>query len=324
MTLSIKIISLTAIPIFLSACVHYPMDNKLYAGPKPLPDEVAQLYSYKKYPFKASETVIREKKNYIIKRIELRLPPEANLINNGEDAIITIDYYDLKGDKTTPVILVLPILGGENSESKFFAKSFANHGYAALIIHRNEQHQKEAMLKNMEITLRQTVIDVKRAIDWVETQKNLDSNNIGVFGISLGGIKSALIAALDNRIKAAVIGLAGGNLPHILIHSQERAIREKIDEMTEKNGLNPEDLYCQLKSEIQTDPIRYARYIDARKVLMVVALFDKIIPAEKGKELIAAIGMPERIYLVSGHYTSLLYIFYIKNKVLNFFNQHLR
>lgn len=323
MNYAIKIAALAVIPTFLSACAHHQMNNPTYAGPAPLPKKIAQLYSYKKYPPDIKTTVILQSKNYIIKRIEMRLPAKANLLNS-EKSTITIDYYDIKGDRTTPVILILPIMGGSNSESKFFATSFANHGYAAIIVHRNEEQKKEADLENLELTLRQTIIDIRRVIDWVENQKDLDKKNIGVFGISLGGIKSALVTAIDSRIKAAVIGLAGGNIPYILVYSSEGMIREKIDPLMEKQGLKPEDLYCKLKNEIQTDPIRYARYIDARKVLMVVALFDTVMPTEKCKELIAAIGMPERIYIVSGHYTSIFYIFYINSAVLTFFDQHLR
>lgn len=49
------------------------------------------------------------------------------------------------------------------------------------------------------------VWDVIRAIDYMETRKEVDSSSIGVMGISGGGMTSLFSSALDERIKAAVV-----------------------------------------------------------------------------------------------------------------------
>jgi len=297
------------------------MDNPSYAGPKPLPDEIAQLYSYEKHSIKYIEKIVEESPRYTLKRVEFIAPVKVAAIKKTK---IEIDYYDVKEPKIAPVILVLPILDGNSAISNFYAKYFANNGYAVLIVNRNATILQAESIKGIELALRQNVIDLKRVLDWVETKNDLDKNNIGVFGISLGAINSALIAALDKRIKAAVLGLAGGDLPYILTHSHEKTVQEGIARIKEKNHWNDDVFYCELRCAIQTDPIKYAKYIDARKVLVVVALLDNVIHTKKGKALIAAIGMPERIYIVSGHYTAIFYIFYTRSKTLQFFNERLR
>ena len=49
------------------------------------------------------------------------------------------------------------------------------------------------------------VYDVMRTIDWIETRKELDSQRVGCMGISGGGTCTTFSAALEPRIKAAMI-----------------------------------------------------------------------------------------------------------------------
>ena len=49
------------------------------------------------------------------------------------------------------------------------------------------------------------VYDVMRAIDWIETRKELDAHRVGCMGISGGGEVTTFAAALEPRIRAAMI-----------------------------------------------------------------------------------------------------------------------
>jgi len=49
------------------------------------------------------------------------------------------------------------------------------------------------------------VYDVMRAIDWIETNPKLDARRVGCMGISGGGTCTTFAAALDPRIRAAMI-----------------------------------------------------------------------------------------------------------------------
>jgi dienelactone hydrolase len=49
------------------------------------------------------------------------------------------------------------------------------------------------------------VYDVMRTIDWIETRKELDSKRVGCMGISGGGTCTTFSAALEPRIRAAMI-----------------------------------------------------------------------------------------------------------------------
>ena len=49
------------------------------------------------------------------------------------------------------------------------------------------------------------VYDVMRTIDWIETRSELDAKRVGCMGISGGGTCTTFSAALEPRIKAAMI-----------------------------------------------------------------------------------------------------------------------
>ena len=49
------------------------------------------------------------------------------------------------------------------------------------------------------------VHDVKRSIDWISTRKELDSSRVGCMGISGGGTCTLFSAALEPRIRAAMV-----------------------------------------------------------------------------------------------------------------------
>jgi cephalosporin-C deacetylase-like acetyl esterase len=49
-----------------------------------------------------------------------------------------------------------------------------------------------------------TVYDLWRLVDYISTRPDVDSNRIGMMGISKGGIETWMAASVDTRIKVAV------------------------------------------------------------------------------------------------------------------------
>jgi dienelactone hydrolase len=50
--------------------------------------------------------------------------------------------------------------------------------------------------------------DVMRTIDWIETRKDLDAKRVGCMGISGGGTCTLFAAAIEPRIRAAMLSCA--------------------------------------------------------------------------------------------------------------------
>ncbi len=168
------------------------------------------------------------------------------------------------------------------------------------------------------------VFDHKQAIDWIGMQAALDSDRIGVFGISMGSIKAALISSLDNRIKVSVMCLTGGNLAEIIATSDEKGVVRRREKYMKDHNITIEALYALLQSKITCDPINYAEYIDAQNSLMVLGRFDSTVPYKNGNDLWIKMGRPEKIDMLTGHYTAILGLPYIKMKSLGFFDRKLK
>jgi hypothetical protein len=290
-----------------------------YSGPKSLPEELKAAYSYPRFTGPVTERILKERTTYTKRQISF---PSAHNILPGQHDIL-IDYYDLKGDGKKPVILVLPILGGGNSVADSFARYFVQHGFSAALVHRQKQKDIGDGLESIDANLCQIIFDHRQAIDWIETRDELDASRIGVFGISMGAIKGALISALDERVGASVLALVGGDIPYLLTYSNEPGIARRRAEYLSEHQLTRAALQAELTRKITCDPSHFAEYIDAGKVLMVLALFDQTVPFEKGRELKEKMGGPETIYLISGHYTSILFKNYIKYKARKFFEHTL-
>ena len=58
--------------------------------------------------------------------------------------------------------------------------------------------------------------DVGRAVDYLETRRDVDMNRLGFYGVSLGAIDGITFVALENRFKAAVFSSGGFRLSRAL------------------------------------------------------------------------------------------------------------
>jgi len=312
-------ISLYLLGLLLAGCIHLPAEPG-YAGPKVLPETTRESYAYRKYPGPYLEEVLQQNADYTFKRISF--PSRHNILPLPHD--IRIDYYAIDAEGRVPVVLILPIFGGGKDIIAGFADYFARHGFAAAIVHRQKEYKKPENLLRINEVMRQTVFDQKQAIDWIETRPELDATKIAVFGISMGGIKGALISALDERVAATVIALGAGDIPYILAHTSEKGVKKRRKILLAQESLSLAEFERQLTEKMECDPLNYAEYIDARRTLMVLALFDRVVFYRKGVELKEKIGNPETIYLFSGHYSAILYRYYVRYQARKFLERQLR
>jgi len=121
----------------------------------------------------------------------------------------------------------------------------------------------------------QTVFDLRRSIDFLQTRKDIAPDRIGFFGISLGGIIGTIFSAVDERIKVPIIALAGGNL----------SLMFGMDAFTE----DTKDFFSII------DPINFVEKIAPRPLLMINSENDEIIDPITSKLLFSAADEPKEI-----------------------------
>jgi X-Pro dipeptidyl-peptidase (S15 family) len=290
-----------------------------HVAQSPMPVEIANRFCYDSKPVREQRTLQDEKKAYRLFELSI----DADLPQFDDDSPVTFEYYQEKDVNPAPVILVLPILNGQKHIVRPFATYFARHGYAAVIV---DNIQRETLLDDLadpETAIRQTILRHRRVLDWIAAQPELDANRIAVFGASLGGFNALFLAAADERVRAVAPALVAGDLPFVLSRSEEHRIRDAVTDTRIKLGLDEDEMQEFLAAKIETDPLDLAPYMNADRVLMVLARHDKSVPYEKQLELREAMGNPMAITLPTGHNTAALYIFYLRKRVLRFFDQKL-
>jgi cephalosporin-C deacetylase-like acetyl esterase len=302
--------------LFTAGCVHHPLERPARAA-APLPKGFERPPKGGSAPTLAEQKEVRNNGSYTLSEITL---------NVGGNRTIRAQYFlpDARKGRSTriPAIVILPIMGGSTYPlEEMFATSFARHGYACIIPHRPNIKDEIRNLEDIDPLLRESSFDVSRAIDWLQTQSDIDADRIGLFGISLGAIRGTLVMAMDPRIRAGVLGLGGGDLPYILTHSGEKRLVAARDKILARNSLNLEEAETRLRESITYDPLALAPSVDPSRVMMVIAAWDKVVPPKTSWQLRRKLGNPEAIELWSGHYSSVIHIPYLRQVSCRFFKK---
>lgn len=177
-----------------------------------------------------------------------------------------------------------------------------------------------------------SVIDVRQIIDWARRTEGINKEQIAVIGISLGGFVSAIAMGIDERIKAGVFLVTGGNSEKILHRSRISTFR-KAYKRTEAEYNHIQNCYKQYLSEVaekgfeevtpprqsfQSDPMTFAPYLRQRSVLMINALWDEFIPREATLEFWQACGKPAIAWFPATHATIWLWYPFISRRIADF------
>lgn len=161
------------------------------------------------------------------------------------------------GPARRPVVIVLHGTGGAKEGMLPRLRAYAAHGFMAVAIDGRYHGERaprpatgmsayqDAIFRAFQTGrehpfLYDTVWDVMRLVDYLETRSDADASRIGLTGISKGGMETYLAAAADPRIAAAVplIGVQsfGWALDHGAWDSRAWTLREAIDAAAKASG----------------------------------------------------------------------------------------
>ena len=212
--------------------------------------------------------------------------------------------------RSAPLLIVMPPTGGPYSLSLYFGRYFAERGFAVLCYQRREKFFKpEHDLDYHEELFRQTVIDVRRGIDWATAQPGVDGTRVGILGVSLGAIMAQLAMEADPRIESGALLLGGQDLPLILDSSGYGVVQRYRAAMMKRFHVDADGLRALARERFRTvDPKSYPGRIDPAKVLMISGRYDNVIRYEVTRETWANLGYPELHVIQAGHYTSAFYL----------------
>ena len=304
-----------------SGCATVPSRIAPMAVPSPLPPDVAAYYDYPNHAPAATRTPIHEAPR--VREFRVQFPLSASGFTPTEP-VVEFEWFESTQPGRRPAIVFNPILGGDYPLERGICRFLARRGFHVAMVHRKTlKISPEHDVTQLELLLRQGVIRIRQVVDWMARQDRVDPNRIGSFGISMGGIASVITAAVEPRLHAHVIALAGGGIADILVTSKDSLLTKPRARFLAANHMDLATLDALLRQHVRTDPLRLAPYVDPSRLLMFVALADRTIGRANSLRLWRALGRPTAVFLPTGHYTAYFMLPYLKYASLKFFREHL-
>jgi dienelactone hydrolase len=159
------------------------------------------------------------------------------------------------GIQRRPAVILLHGTGGRKESMSSYLASLARAGFVAVAIDGRYHGERtgpqegsyvDAILRAYRTGgerpfLYDSVWDIMRLIDYLETRPDVDASRIGLMGISKGGMETYLAAAVDPRISAAVpirgVQSFGWGLDHGAWDSRAWTFRGAVDEAAREEGV---------------------------------------------------------------------------------------
>ncbi len=240
-------------------------------------------------PLKAQVTSTKESPAAVEERVEFDSP------KGGRVAGLLIRP---KGVEQPAVVLFLHGLGGSKADTRLAAallmpEKVAVFGLDAACHGDRKKEGEEFFSADLGKTrehIVQTVIDYRRAIDYLQARQDLDGERIGLIGASLGAIVGSMVAGVDTRVDAALLIVGGGDWSKIVGKSEHPAA-QKLRELLAGGGASRLD---------DVDPVRWVGKISPRPVWMMNGREDKIIPVESAEALHEAAREPKKVIWYDG------------------------
>lgn len=230
---------------------------------------------------------------------------------------------DPSPDHKYPAVVVLHILGGDFDLSRLFCRALAQKGVCALFVKMPYYGPRRDPAANVRMIspdphqtvkgMTQAVLDIRRAGAWLRAQDEIDGRRLGIFGISLGGITGALVATAEPRFHNVFLLLAGGDIGLASWDSRETA---EVRRFWEAKGGTKESLVDVLRP---IDPVTYGHGARGKRIGMINARFDEVIPPACTTALWKSFGEPEIEWLDCGHYSAARFMLYALSRVTAFF-----
>lgn len=142
----------------------------------------------------------------------------------------------------------------------------------------------------------QAAAEIHAVAQWLREQPEVDTGRIGIAGISLGAIVSAIAVGQRDEFDAIALILGGGDVADVLWTSPSTwMVRKPLNDQ----GYTEEILRQELAP---IEPLNCLKAEQGKKVLMVNATYDFVIPKRDTDALWDRLGCPRIVWVESGHY----------------------
>ena len=163
--------------------------------------------------------------------------------------------------------LAIAIDGRYHGERSKAGSGSADYSLAMLRVYRGEAKERPFLYD--------TVWDILRLLDWLETRPDVDGSRVGMIGFSKGGMELYLAAAADSRIRASVpcIGVQSFRwaLDNNSWQSRVGTFQAAVNAAAKEEGVSPIDAAFIRKFYDRVVPGVYAEFDGPRMVPLIAA-----------------------------------------------------
>jgi esterase/lipase len=282
-------------------------------------------YQYDSLQNESQVTLKKETRYYHQFKVRLKNPLDIVYPENEE---IPGDYYLPKSGNDHPLMIIVHGMGDYSRiPCNMLARKLVKQNIACFVPYLTIHSKRlpKAYKSDMPYLTPQqwfevyriSVVDIRRIIDWASGRDEIDSDKIYITGISFGGFVSSISMGVDNRIRAGILIVTGGNANKISWLSKSNRYRKKYprSESEHNNILGKYRKYLDNVEEhgfdnvdaddisFYSDPLTFAGNLRDTPVLMINAEKDKYLHEETVTELWEALGKPQIEWISSGHVT---------------------
>ncbi|MFC1948520.1 alpha/beta hydrolase family protein [Chloroflexota bacterium] len=282
-------------------------------------------YIYESSPDSGEIQLKKETRHYLQYKVRLKNPLD---IVHSENEVIPGDYYLPKSGENHPLMILVHGMGDYSRiPCSLLARKLVKQNIACFVPYLTIHSKRlpKAYKADMPYLTPQqwfevyriSIVDIRRIIDWASGRDEIKPEKIYIAGISFGGFVSSISMGVDDRIKAGILIVTGGNANKISWLSESNQYRNKYPRSESEHNLVLEKYRRYLENvdkhgfdnveaediSFYSDPLTFAGVLRDRPVLMINAEKDKYLHKETVIELWEALGKPPIKWLPAGHVT---------------------
>lgn len=301
----------------LSGCAaHFSRDRSPPPDYEYVPPTAEPLFTYvAPGPVRVSEP-IEVTRHHEVRRLSF----ESSGHNGHPENLVSGLYFKSRSPGAKKLVIVLPVWGASNYPPGKISRGYAkrSRGDANVIwllgetpvfpwdelASTSSEEQFVRLARDSAERYRSAVLDVRRLIDWAETQADIDTERIGIVGFSMSALVTATILGNDSRFRAAVLMMGSAEFANVFSTCAKRAGEVRQHVLTRYGWSLPQ--YREFFSELfdPADPVNYRGHYDPDRILIIDTRFDDCMPRRSRNALWEAAGRPERITFLYRHRTA--------------------
>lgn len=241
-------------------------------------DALARPYSYEpEHPLKVREEVLPHPSHRLSR---------LTFTKRGGQTLTGLFMRPL-AEGRYPCALLLHALSSDKAQiTGHFGAPLADRGLATLALdahlHGERRRDSDERLSPLEYLnlARETVVEYRQALAYLESREDVDAERIGLLGYSLGAMMGCILAGVDERVRACCL-MVGGDLVRGYMERVPAVLRRTLESVS---------------------PANFVGRIAPRPVYFLNGRWDSTVPAEAARLLHEAAGEPKEIvWADAGH-----------------------